>query len=389
VNQVSALIEAMCAAVPAGRDSLDEAEIALLRPLTLALLTEMPESKDEYQRFLSVLARSLPIPVSAASSWLRDKTVLVTGGTGCVGSALIVRLLALGAGRVVSVSRGVTEGWPRLDGAEYRTADVRDRPVLAAVMAGARPDVLFHVAAQRDPGLAEHTVHHTVTTNVIGTHNVVAAAARAGVPQIVLASARKTDIPYTRDIYTTSKRIAEWLAANAAGRGNVLCSAARFAPVADNSIAHRRILDGCDRGVIRVRLPDQACYVQSAAESAQLLIRAGLEPQPGVLDVHAVSDLGRPFELLPLALGALSLSESAAVICFSGRGPGDPGGARIPRQYDPGASRPPLSDAALEERFRVLETACAQTREPDVIRRELDALSRSIFEKTLSPRPGD
>lgn len=388
MNQVSALIESMCTAVPVGRDSLDEQEIALLRPLTLALLTEMPASKDEYQRFLSVFERSLPIPVKAGS-WLRGKTVMVTGGTGCVGSALIARLLTLGAGRVVSVSRGVTEGWPRLDGAQYRNADVRDRPLLAAVMADVKPDVVFHVAAQRDPGLAEHTVHHTVTTNVLGTHNVIAAAERAGVPRIVLASASKTDIPYTRDIYTTTKRIAEWLAANAAGRGNVLCAAARFVPIVENSIAHRRILDGCDRGLIRVRLPDKACYVQSAAESAQLLVRAGLEPQPGVLDVRALSDPGRPFELLPLALGALSLSESAAVIYFTGRGPGGQGSVRVPRQYDPRCSRPPLTDAALEGRFRDLEAACAETREPAVIRRELDALSRSISEKTLSPRPGD
>jgi NAD(P)-dependent dehydrogenase (short-subunit alcohol dehydrogenase family) len=352
-------------------------------------MAQMPEAKDEYRRFLSVRDRSLPVSMSAASSWLQGKTVLVTGGTGCVGSALIGHLLALGARRVVSVSRGVTLGWPRPDGAEYRRVDVRDRPVLTAVMADVRPDVLFHVAAQRDPGLAEHTVHHTVTTNVLGTHNVIAAAERSGVSRVVFASASKTDASYARDIWGASERIAGWLAANAAGRGKLLCSTARFTHIVDNSIAHRRILEGLGHGFIRVHRPDNAFYAQSAVESAQLLVDAGLEPHPGVLDVHAVSDLGRPFSPLPLALGALSLGDSAAVIYFTGRGPAGQGSARIPRQLDGRSSRQPLADAALEGRFRALEAACGETRNPDAIRRELDALSRSILEKTLSLQAGD
>ena len=416
MNQVSELIEAMCSAVPAGRESLDEQEISLLRPLTYALLSEMPESESEYQRYLAVTDRTLPIPMEKVGNWLRDKTVLVTGGTGCIGSALIARLLELGARRVVSVSRGITEGWPRLAGVEYRKADVRDQPVLTSVLADVKPDVLFHVAAQRDPGLAELAVHHTVTTNVLGTYNVIAAAERTGVPRIVFASTGKTVIPYTADIYATSKRITEWLAANAAGRGDILCSAARFTHIVDNSILSRRIAEGCDRGLLRIHRPDSAFYVQSAAESAQLLIYAGFEPEPGVLDVHAIGDLGWPIDLLSLALGALSHSDSKAAIYFSGPDPGYRGNMPFAGQYDPEASwevgplinafeartgrksdygqvdvfpRLPLPDAALESRFRALATACAETREPALIRRQLDELSWAVFEQTLDAVPID
>jgi hypothetical protein len=204
------------------------------------------------------------------------------------------------------------------------------------------------------------------------------------VPQIVFASASKTDAPYARDIWEASERIAGWLAANAAGRRNLLCSTARFAHIVDNSIVHRRILEGLGHGFIRVHQPDNAFYAQSAAESAQLLVDAGLEPRPGVLDVHAISDLTMPFSLLSLALGALSLGDSQAVIYFTGRGPADQGSVRVPRQLDWRSSRQPQADAALEGRFRALEAACAETRNPDAIRRELDALSRSILEKTPS-----
>jgi len=49
-----------------------------------------------------------------------NATVLVTGETGCIGSALIKQLAARGAGRIVSVSRGATSNWPRCAVAEYR-----------------------------------------------------------------------------------------------------------------------------------------------------------------------------------------------------------------------------------------------------------------------------
>ena len=277
MDKVGGLVAAMCTVVPQGRASLDQHEISLLRPLTRLLLSESPESEAEYLRYLAIRDRFLPVPMGTVGGWVKDKTILVTGGTGCIGSALIGRLSGLRAGRIVSVSRGVTRGWPKTSGAEYVYADVRDEPALMSVVADVRPDVVFHVAAQRDPGLAERAVHRTVTTNVLGTRNVIAAAERAGVPRIVFASTGKTVIPYTPDVYPASKRIAEWLAANAARRGDILCSAARFTHIVDNSIVHQRISEGCESGLVRIHGPHSVFYTQSALESAQLLICAGLE----------------------------------------------------------------------------------------------------------------
>src|SRR5208282_5658365 len=130
----------------------------------------------------------------------------------------------------------------------YARADIRDPRGLAAVFAGVRPDVVFHLAAQRDPGLAEREVHRTVTTNVLGTRNVIAAAEEALVSRLVFASTGKALRPYSREVYTASKRAAEWLVADAARRGTVTCAAARFTHVIDNSIIHQRLLRWCDGG---------------------------------------------------------------------------------------------------------------------------------------------
>jgi FlaA1/EpsC-like NDP-sugar epimerase len=154
--------------------------------------------------------------------------VLVTGGTGCIGSTLMAQLARHRPGRLVGVSRGVTIGWPRQAGAEYLVGDARDRARLDEIITQVRPDVIFHVAAQRSPALAEVDVHGTVTTNVLGSRNVLAAAAAARVPPVVCASTGKALRPYSPEMYTASKRAAEWVATTAAawapGRASYGCT---------------------------------------------------------------------------------------------------------------------------------------------------------------------
>jgi nucleoside-diphosphate-sugar epimerase len=318
-----------------------------------------------------------------------------------------------GPGRLVSVSRGSGTRWPRLPGAEYVHADIRDRCRLAAVFADARPDVVFHMAAQREPGLAEHEVHRTVTTNVLGTRNVIDAAAEFDVPQVVCASTGKALRPYSPDVYTASKRAAEWLLSAAAASGGTSYSAARFTHVVDNSLIYARLLEWCEGGVIRLHSADIAFYAQSAVESAQLLLGAGLGARPGALRVHAITDLGWPVSLLDVALGVLARSGSATPVYFSGydRGyeatpfPGlyDPvtaGGlspllsafeaARIEQSPCPAADAFALEMAAgpaLDERLLALDDICARTQEPAPVRAALDELSWSLLDATLRAVP--
>ena len=261
---------------------------------------------------------------------------MVTGGTGCIGSTLVTELAARGPGRLVSVSRGLTDGWPRHAGAEYRHADVRDRAAMDALLGEVRPDLVFHVAAQRDPGLAEAEVYRTVSTNVLGTRAVLTAAAEAGVPQVVCASTGKALRPYSPDMYTASKRAAEWVASGVAAGTDMLISAGRFTHVLDNSIIYKRLLSWAGEGseVIRLHSPDIAFYVQSALESAQLLLLACLGAARGEFRVLAISDLGWPVSLMDLALDVLARSGSPVPVYVSGY---DQGYEEIPFPglYDP------------------------------------------------------
>ena len=302
------IIEMMRAAAPPGQPHLGDTAVRQLQRLTGSLITAKGGASEEYERFRAISQRALCLPEALLTEWLQGAVVLVTGGTGCIGSTLMAQLAALRPSRLVSLGRGVTSDRPRLPGAEYLRADIRDRDRLDALIRDIRPDVIFHVAAQRNPGLAEVEVHRTVCTNVLGTRNVLAAAADAGVPQVVCASTGKALRPYSPDVYAASKRAAEWIASMSSG-GDLRCSAGRFTHVVDNSIVVHRLHEWAKGGIVRLHSTEIAFYIQSALESAQLLLIAGLGAVRGAFRVHAITDLGWPVSLLDLTVGVLAAAE--------------------------------------------------------------------------------
>jgi nucleoside-diphosphate-sugar epimerase len=410
VGTAHEIVAAMRAAVPPGQEELDGASARRLRDLTRTLVAAKAGAEEEHARFVAIGQRGLCMPEESLNDWLRDATVVVTGGTGCIGSVLMAHIAERCPARLVSLSRGVTGGRAGVEAAEYRNADVRDRAAVAAVMDEIRPDVVFHVAAQRSPALAETEVHRTVTTNVLGTRNVVETAAEAGVPQVVCASTGKALRPYSPDIYTASKRAAEWLVSRAAAAGGTRYSAARFTHVVDNSIVYQRLRQWADGGVVRLHSPDIVFYAQSALESAQLLLVAGLSARLGEFQIYAITDLGFPVGLLDLALGLLSRTGSQAPVYFSGyeRGYEE---IPFPGLYDPATagdvspllnafeaaravrSTCPMTDSFVLEmasdpepgkHLRALAQICEMTQDPDIVRSALDDLSWSLLDVTLS-----
>ena len=134
MDAVSAIIGNMRAVAPPGQRRLDDDVLAELRELTRALIAARTGAAEEHARFLAIAERGLCLPEAELAGRLRDATVMVTGGTGCIGSVLISQLVARGSGRVISVSRGISNEWPTDPAAEYRRADVRDRAAMDALI---------------------------------------------------------------------------------------------------------------------------------------------------------------------------------------------------------------------------------------------------------------
>jgi UDP-glucose 4-epimerase len=117
---------------------------------------------------------------------------LVTGGAGFIGSHLVDALVARGDDVTVvddlSSGRDENLAGPLAAGATLERADVRDAAALARTVADARPETIFHLAAQVDVRRSLADPGHDARTNVEGTINVLEAARAAGSGRIVFSS---------------------------------------------------------------------------------------------------------------------------------------------------------------------------------------------------------
>jgi NAD(P)-dependent dehydrogenase (short-subunit alcohol dehydrogenase family) len=413
MESAASIVEGM-RGIPQGRDELDDDEVRLLSDLTRRLVAARPEACEEYGRFQKVRERALSLDAGRAAEWLAGRRVLVTGGTGCIGSALMEQLAALRPARLLTVSRGVTAPWRLLPGVEYVHVDIRDRDRISDLFEDVRPEIVFHVAAQREPARAEVEVHRTITTNVLGTHNILDAAQQFGTSHVVCASTGKALRPYSPDIYAASKRAAEWLMTRAAQQSGLLVSGARFTHVVDNSIVAGRLRRWCEAGVIRLHSAEIDFYVQSALESAQLLIGSGLDSRAGAVRMHAIRDLDWPVNLLDLALGMIVETGSTSPIYISGYESGYEPEA-FPGLYDPRTAgsisplinafeaaalvpdscaeidafelRKPSDDAEASAALAAVEQSCVTATDSAALRAPFETLSVALLDSTLRDVP--
>jgi UDP-glucose 4-epimerase len=117
---------------------------------------------------------------------------LVTGGAGFIGSNLVDALLDRGdevtvvdnlaSGKRENLTGALTRG------AAFEEADIRDGDLMRKVLAAARPDIVFHLAAQIDVRTSIEDPAWDAGINVVGTINVLEAARRAEVRRVVNTS---------------------------------------------------------------------------------------------------------------------------------------------------------------------------------------------------------
>lgn len=127
-----------------------------------------------------------------------DKVLMITGGTGSFGDAVLRRFLNVGLGEIRIFSRDEKKqddmrkryAHPKL---KFYIGDVRDSRSVAVAMRGV--DFVFHAAALKQVPSCEFHPMQAVMTNVLGTENVLEAAIAAGVKRVVCLSTDKAVYP--------------------------------------------------------------------------------------------------------------------------------------------------------------------------------------------------
>jgi CDP-glucose 4,6-dehydratase len=163
------------------------------------------------------------------SSFWRDRSVLITGGTGLLGSWLVSRLVDAGSNVVCLVRDWVPQSELIRTGSIERVStvrgDINDREIIERALGEYEVEVVFHLAAQTIVGIANRNPVSTFSTNIGGTWNVLEACRRSPrVQSIVVASSDKAygdqeHLPYDESMplqgrhpYDVSKSCADLVA---------------------------------------------------------------------------------------------------------------------------------------------------------------------------------
>ncbi|MBW8482201.1 NAD-dependent epimerase/dehydratase family protein [Actinomadura parmotrematis] len=216
-------------------------------------------------------------------------TVVLTGAAGRIGSRLREPLHAA-AGRLVSVDRADLPPGP---GDETHVADLADTATVAGLIGGA--DAVVHLAGVPD----EAPLEDLVAGNVLGTHHVLEAARRTGVPRVVIASSNRL---------TGFHPMSQTLDATALPRPDGLYGASKVAVEALGSLYADKF--GLDVVCLRIGTfepepsePRSLATWLSPRDCAGFVIAALTVPSPGFLVSYAVSANARSFWKVSEELG--------------------------------------------------------------------------------------
>ena len=247
-------------------------------------------------------------------SSLRDKTILVTGGGGSIGSELCKQLARVQPRQLIifdqcefnlyKIDAELGRQYPRIPRLAI-LGDVADTVAVENAIRNYRPEIIFHAAAYKHVPLLEGQVREAVHNNLIGTKIVAEAAITSGVQRFVLISTDKAVNP--TNVMGATKRAAEILCQNLDLRGATRFITVRFGNVLDSAgsvvpLFREQIKAG---GPITVTHPDITRYFMTIPEACQLIMQAEAAGQGGEV---FVLDMGEPVKIAYLAEQMIRLS---------------------------------------------------------------------------------
>ena len=313
--------------------SLDDGgEMPRLAPVNVEDLLLRPTVKIDYARL---------------ESFLKGRSIVVTGGGGSIGAEICDRVITFGAERLLIIENSEpalhavleTLATKRMQPAiSGRIADVRDRARLYRLMAEFKPDIVFHAAALKHVPLLEANWEEGVKTNVFGSVNVADAAAASGAAAMVMISTDKAIEPVS--VLGATKRFAEMycqaldadLTRRAQpGREPMRLIAVRFGNVlASNGSVVPKFKAQIDAGgPVTVTHPDMVRYFMTIREACDLVVTAAshaLGRQRSDVSVY-VLNMGQPVKIVDLAERMIRLAglqpDTDIKIEFTGVRPGE------------------------------------------------------------------
>lgn len=221
-----------------------------------------------------------------------DKTILITGGTGTFGHAVLDRFLATGIREIRIFSRDEKKqedmraryNDPKL---KYYIGDVREPDSVATAMAGV--DFVFHAAALKQVPSCEFHPMEALKTNAIGAENVMEAAVACGVKKVILLSTDKSVYPI--NAMGLSKAMMEKLMTAKArligDGGTVLCGTRYGNVMGSRGSVIPLFVDQIKSGrPLTITDPEMTRFMMTIDDAVELVLYAYAHARPGDIFVQ-------------------------------------------------------------------------------------------------------
>ena len=320
----------------------------------------------------------------AIDSYIKGKTILVTGGVGSIGSEICRQVLAAGCNRLIILDineNGLfhfdNELRPRFGGRyELIVGSVRDKARIDEVMERYHPEVVLHAAAHKHVPMMEISPKEAIKNNVFGTMNVCTSAVEHNVQKFLLISTDKSVNP--TNIMGASKRLAEMTVQMLDKKGETSCVAVRFGNVLGSNgsvvpLFEKQIKAG---GPVTLTDPEIKRFFMTIPEAVSLVLEAGAMASGGEI---FVLDMGEPVKIYDLACD---------LIKYFGKVPGKDIEIKI-TGLRPGEKLYEEISLAEEETFKTesdkIYVCKPIEKDPEMLMGELDALRKTLTKKEISP----
>lgn len=257
----------------------------------------------------------IELNIPSIASYLKKKTVLITGGGGSIGSEIARQVMNFNIKRLVVLDIYENNAYELLN--ELRIlygndidvniviASIRDYKRLNNIFLMYKPDVVFHAAAYKHVPLMETSPCEAINNNILGTLKLVKISDQCKVKKFIFISTDKAVNP--TNIMGATKRVTEMLIQSMDKHSNTEFAAVRFGNVLGSNgsvipIFKKQIEAG---GPITLTHPDIKRYFMTMPEAAQLVIQAGALANGGEI---FILDMGEPVKIMELAKNMIILS---------------------------------------------------------------------------------
>ncbi len=255
------------------------------------------------------------VKISEIVGYIKDKTILVSGGGGSIGSELCRQIamhfpkkliiLDIYENNAYEIEQELKRKYPNLELVTL-IASVRDKLKIENVFKTYLPEIVFHAAAHKHVPLMETSPNEAVKNNVFGTLNMAKFSDKYGVETFVQISTDKAVNP--TNIMGATKRICEMIIQSIGRKSkNTKFVAVRFGNVLGSNgsvipLFKKQIEEG---GPVTVTHKDIIRYFMTIPEAVSLVLQAGAYAEKGQI---YVLDMGEPVKIYDLAYKLIKLS---------------------------------------------------------------------------------